>query len=103
MIGATAAYPARVFHSSRPLPAKAPIAGQSDLVNHEAFDRDARQFAIDQARASSALEGQRSSDQAHADQDAYVRGEISIDELICRAHAEVNSSSSRRQNRDDPW
>lgn len=50
--------------------------------------RAARQFTIEQARANSALEGQRSSDQARADQDAYVRGEITIDELIRRAKVE---------------
>ncbi len=43
-----------------------------------------RRRVIDQARASSALEGQRSSDAAWADQDTYVRGEIDIDELLER-------------------
>lgn len=43
-----------------------------------------RRRVVDQARASSALEGQRSSAQARADQEAWVRGEIDVDELLER-------------------
>ena len=42
---------------------------------------DGRRRAIDDARASSVLEGDRSTDASRADQEAYVRGEIDIDEL----------------------
>ena len=42
---------------------------------------DGRRRAIDNARTSSALEGGRSTDASRADQEAYVRGEIDIDEL----------------------
>lgn len=47
-------------------------------------EQEARRGVVDQARASSALEGQQSSAQARADQEAWVRGEISIDELLER-------------------
>lgn len=43
-----------------------------------------RRGVVDQARASSALEGQRSTAEARADQEAWVRGEIDIDELLER-------------------
>ena len=40
-----------------------------------------RQRAIDDARRTSELEGGRSTDATRADQDAYVRGEIDIEQL----------------------
>lgn len=40
-----------------------------------------RQQAIDDARRTSKLEGGRSTDATRADQDAYVRGEIDIEQL----------------------
>lgn len=47
-------------------------------------EREARRGVVDQARASSTLEGQCSGDVARADQEAWVRGEIDIDELLER-------------------
>ena len=46
-----------------------------------------RQRAVDDVRHSSAMEGLRSSEAAHADQDAYARGEITLDELDARSRA----------------
>jgi hypothetical protein len=46
-----------------------------------------RERAIADARRSSALEGARSTDATRADQDAYVRGEIDIDQLGDRVRA----------------
>lgn len=46
-----------------------------------------RRRQVDQARASSALEGLRSDDDARHDQEAYTRGEIDVDELVARARA----------------
>lgn len=48
-------------------------------------DKDRRRRVVDAARHSTAMEGGRCSDQALADQDAYVHGEITADELIARA------------------
>lgn len=50
-------------------------------------EQQRRAEAAREIRHSTELEGGRSSDEARADQDAYVRGEISIDELIARAKA----------------
>lgn len=57
------------------------------IVEISEEERARRRAVIDQARASSALEGQVSHAQAHADQEAYVRGEIDIEELLRRAQA----------------
>lgn len=46
-----------------------------------------RRRAIEDARRSSELEGSRSTDTTRADQDAYVRGEIDVDQLGQRVHA----------------
>ncbi|RQN01996.1 hypothetical protein EHW97_14905 [Aeromicrobium camelliae] len=46
-----------------------------------AFEQRRRQRAVDDARRSSELEGSRSTDATRADQDAYVRGEIDINQL----------------------
>lgn len=46
-----------------------------------------RERAISDARRSSELEGARSTDATRADQDAYVRGEIDIDQLGERVRA----------------
>jgi hypothetical protein len=43
--------------------------------------------AIEDARHSSVLEGSRSTDASRADQDAYVRGEIDVDQLGQRVRA----------------
>lgn len=53
-----------------------------------AAEQARRAEAVRQIRHSTEMEGGRSSDEARADQDAYVRGEISIDELIARAKAQ---------------
>lgn len=50
-------------------------------------EQQRRAEAAREIRHSTELEGGRTSDEARADQDAYVRGEISIDELIARAKA----------------
>ncbi len=44
-------------------------------------DVQRRRRAIDDARKSSELEGSRSTDATRADQDAYVKGEIDIEQL----------------------
>ena len=51
------------------------------LVTIDEAERERRRRAVDAARASTALEGRTASDEAHADQEAYVRGDIGVDEL----------------------
>lgn len=51
---------------------------QATITSAEAARRRA---IVDDARHSSALEGGRSSDAAHAAQDRWVAGEITYDEL----------------------
>lgn len=46
-----------------------------------------RRRATEDARHSSELEGSRSTDATRADQDAYVRGEIDVDQLGQRVSA----------------
>lgn len=46
-----------------------------------------RSRAVAEARRSSELEGARSTEATRADQDAYVRGEIDIDQLGDRVRA----------------
>lgn len=46
-----------------------------------------RAEAVRQIRHSTEMEGARSTDEARVDQDAYVRGEITIDELLMRVKA----------------
>jgi hypothetical protein len=46
-----------------------------------AVTRSSRERAVEDARRSSELEGVRSTPATRADQDAYVRGEIDIDQL----------------------
>ena len=46
--------------------------------------RTPRELAVDDARRSSELEGARSTPATRADQDAYVRGEIDIEQLSRR-------------------
>ncbi len=50
-------------------------------------DRERRQLVIAHARRSSELEGSRSTDATRGDQDAYVRGEIDIEQLGQRVRA----------------
>lgn len=59
-------------------------SARMDAMSVDNEEQEARRGVVDQARASSALEGQQSSAQARADQEAWVRGEISIDELLER-------------------
>ena len=54
------------------------------LVTIDEAERERRRGAVDAARASTALEGRTASDEAHADQEAYVRGDIEVDELLER-------------------
>lgn len=51
------------------------------MASADATERMRRRRAIDDARRSSELEGSRSTDATRADQDAYVRGEIDVDQL----------------------
>ena len=51
------------------------------------LDTTRRRQAIADARRTSELEGSRSTDETRADQDAYVRGEIDIEELGERVRA----------------
>lgn len=46
-----------------------------------------RRRVIDDARRSSELEGSRSTDATRVDQDAYVRGEIDVEQLGQRVRA----------------
>jgi len=52
--------------------------------------RARRERAIRAARTTSELEGSRSTDLTRADQDAYVRGEIDIEQLGFRVRARYN-------------
>lgn len=49
-----------------------------------AEERARRQSIVNAARHSSEMDGGRSSDEARADQDAYVAGELTLDELLAR-------------------
>lgn len=51
------------------------------MTSEVSSDLQRRRRAIDDARKSSELEGSRSTDATRADQDAYVRGEIDIEQL----------------------
>jgi hypothetical protein len=51
------------------------------------IQRADRTRVVTDARRSSELEGARSTDATRADQDAYVRGEIDIDQLGERVRA----------------
>lgn len=48
-------------------------------------ERQRRRAVIEEVRHSSAMEGARSTDEARADQDAWVDQRISVDELVERA------------------
>lgn len=47
-----------------------------------AEEQDRRRHAVDNARHSTEMEGGRSSEDMRQAQEAYVRGEIDLDELI---------------------
>jgi hypothetical protein len=52
-----------------------------------AGERAKRERAISDARHTSELEGSRSTDETRADQDAYIRGEIDVEQLGARVRA----------------
>lgn len=54
-------------------------------------DRERRLQAVQDALASAAREGQRVSPEAAADLEAYVRGEITTDEIRQRAMARLHA------------
>lgn len=58
-------------------------------------EEQARRAAhVAQVRHSTEMEGGRSNDEARADQDAWVRGEISADELVARAIAKTEPGTT---------
>ncbi|WAM19497.1 hypothetical protein [Rhodococcus sp. JS3073] len=60
------------------------------VIRRPLDDRARRERAIRAARTTSELEGSRSTDLTRADQDAYVRGEIDIEQLGSRVRARYN-------------
>jgi len=58
----------------------------------ETRSAELRRKAIEDARRSSELEGSRSTAATRADQDAYVRGEIDVDQLGQRVRARYGLS-----------
>ncbi|MFD9669936.1 hypothetical protein ACFWAY_51775 [Rhodococcus sp. NPDC059968] len=60
------------------------------VIRRPLDDRARRERAIRAARTTSELEGSRSTDVTRADQDAYVRGEIDIEQLGSRVRARYN-------------
>ena len=52
-------------------------------------ERSRRALAVSEARHSLAMEGLTVDEETRADQDAYVRGELSAEELTGRGHAHV--------------
>lgn len=62
---------------------------QSEL---SASTRTQRERAVNAARHNSELEGSRSTDATRADQDAYVRGEIDVEQLGDRVRARYGLS-----------
>ncbi|PPK91897.1 hypothetical protein CLV92_12016 [Kineococcus xinjiangensis] len=53
-----------------------------------AAEQERRRRQVETVRASTELEGGRSDDEARAEQDRWVRGEIDVDELVRRARAQ---------------
>ena len=58
----------------------------------EITEIERRKRAIDDARRSSELEGSRSTEATRSDQDAYVRGEIDIEQLGRRVRSRYGLS-----------
>lgn len=54
------------------------------LMAISAEERARRQSIVNAARHSSEMDGGHSSDEARADQDAYIAGELTLDELLAR-------------------
>lgn len=62
------------------------------MSSTETHSIEIRRKAIEDARRSSELEGSRSTPATRADQDAYVRGEIDVDQLGQRVRARYGLS-----------
>lgn len=58
----------------------------------ETTEIERRKRAIEDARQSSELEGSRSTEATRSDQDAYVRGEIDIEQLGKRVRSRYGLS-----------
>lgn len=58
----------------------------------EITESERRKRAIEDARRSSELEGSRSTEATRSDQDAYVRGEIDIEQLGRRVRSRYGLS-----------
>lgn len=58
----------------------------------ETTEIERRKRAIEDARRSSELEGSRSTEATRSDQDAYVRGEIDIEQLGKRVRSRYGLS-----------
>lgn len=56
-------------------------------LDNQDLERVRRERAARDARRTSELEGSRSTDATRADQDAYVRGEIDVNQLGARVRA----------------
>jgi hypothetical protein len=63
------------------------VAARVEGMSQSEIERPDRRRVVAEARRSSELEGARSTDASRADQDAYVRGEIDIDQLGERVRA----------------
>ena len=61
------------------------MSGTSKVDTITEAERARRRHSVDKARHSTEMEGGRSSDAIREAQEAYVRGEIEIDELIERS------------------
>ncbi|GAA2077473.1 hypothetical protein GCM10009821_16390 [Aeromicrobium halocynthiae] len=57
------------------------------MTGQDSVDVERRRRAVEDARRSSELEGSRSSDATRADQDAFVRGAIDVQQLGERVRA----------------
>lgn len=73
---------------------------QGVLLSVEAFEalveKRERRLAVESATASVAAEGLRTSGAADRDADAWVRGEISGEEMVARAIARHRDQENRR-------
>lgn len=69
------------------MPSSVPTAIYDGAMGTRGVRVTDRERAIADARRSSELEGARSTEATRADQDAYVRGEIDIDQLGERVRA----------------
>lgn len=72
---------------SRGIPGVSVVTVRVERMSQPEIERPDRRRVVAEARRSSELEGARSTDASRADQDAYVRGEIDIDQLGERVRA----------------